>query len=114
MSTHFDRAVFLFQQSRYHHAENELSKALAAAPNHAEAHSLLALCPSSAGFAHLRFISLQIVVHDAAWFIPQRLCVQREETPEIGAGRELLEIFRLYLFKVTRADLGDVSNVPDG
>jgi tetratricopeptide (TPR) repeat protein len=44
MSPHYDRALLLYQQSRYELAEQELHQELAAEPNSASAHALLALC----------------------------------------------------------------------
>ena len=44
MSPHYDRALLLYQQSRYDLAEQELRQALANEPNDAFAHALLALC----------------------------------------------------------------------
>lgn len=44
MNPHFDRALLLYQQSRYELAEQELRQALADEPNDAGAHALLALC----------------------------------------------------------------------
>jgi Tfp pilus assembly protein PilF len=44
MPAHYDRALLLFQQSRYDLAEKELRDGLTADPNHAQSHSLLALC----------------------------------------------------------------------
>lgn len=44
MSTHYDRALLLYQQSRYDLAEQELRLAMADEPNSASAHALLALC----------------------------------------------------------------------
>jgi tetratricopeptide (TPR) repeat protein len=44
MSAHYDRALLLYQQSRYDLAEQELRQAMAEEPNNASAHALLALC----------------------------------------------------------------------
>jgi tetratricopeptide (TPR) repeat protein len=44
MTAHYDRALLLYQQSRYELAEQELRHALAEEPDDARAHSLLALC----------------------------------------------------------------------
>ncbi|OWK43309.1 TPR repeat-containing protein [Fimbriiglobus ruber] len=44
MSAHYERALLLFQQSRYEPAEKELRQVLAADPDDAAAHALLALC----------------------------------------------------------------------
>jgi tetratricopeptide (TPR) repeat protein len=44
MNPNLERAVLLYQQSRYDLAENELRQALAVEPQAAYAHSLLALC----------------------------------------------------------------------
>ena len=44
MSVHFDRAMLLYQQSRYELAEKELQQELANHPDNAFAHALLALC----------------------------------------------------------------------
>jgi tetratricopeptide (TPR) repeat protein len=44
MSAHLDRAFLLYHQSRYDLAEKELRPALAADPDDATAHALLALC----------------------------------------------------------------------
>ena len=44
MSPHYDRALLLYQQSRYDLAEQELRQALADEPGDARAHALLALC----------------------------------------------------------------------
>jgi tetratricopeptide (TPR) repeat protein len=46
MSTHFDRALVLFDQSRHELAEGELRQELAAEPENAMAHALLGLCLS--------------------------------------------------------------------
>jgi tetratricopeptide (TPR) repeat protein len=46
MSAHFDRALLLFEQSRYDLAERELTQELAVDPDNSMAHSLLALCLS--------------------------------------------------------------------
>lgn len=46
MSAHFQRALVLYEQSRFPLAEQELRHALAEDPNHALAHALLALCLS--------------------------------------------------------------------
>lgn len=44
MTTHYDRALLLFEQSRFELAEQELHQALAEEPSDARAHALLALC----------------------------------------------------------------------
>lgn len=44
MSLHFERAMLLYQQSRYELAEQELRQELAAAPGNPMAHALLGLC----------------------------------------------------------------------
>ncbi len=44
MSTHYDRALLLYQQSRYDLAEQELRQALTEEPDSPLAHALLALC----------------------------------------------------------------------
>ncbi|MCE9534675.1 MAG: tetratricopeptide repeat protein [Planctomycetes bacterium] len=44
MNPHFERAQLLFQQSRFDHAEESLRRSLAADPDHAWSHALLALC----------------------------------------------------------------------
>ena len=44
MNAHFDRALLLYQQSRYDLAEQELRQALAEEPNDASSHALLSLC----------------------------------------------------------------------
>jgi tetratricopeptide (TPR) repeat protein len=44
MNPHYDRALLLYQQSRYDLAEQELRQALADEPSDASAHALLALC----------------------------------------------------------------------
>ncbi len=44
MNPNFERAILLFQQSRFELAEQELRQVLAAEPDDAYAHSLLALC----------------------------------------------------------------------
>lgn len=44
MSVHYDRALLLYQQSRYDLAEQELHHALAEDPGDAHAHALLSLC----------------------------------------------------------------------
>lgn len=46
MSPHYDRALLLYQQSRYDLAEQELRQALADEPSNARTHALLALCLS--------------------------------------------------------------------
>ncbi len=44
MTAHYDRALLLYQQSRYELAEQELRQVLADEPSDARAHALLALC----------------------------------------------------------------------
>jgi tetratricopeptide (TPR) repeat protein len=44
MNPHLERAILLYQQSRYDMAESELRQALAAEPQDAYAHALLGLC----------------------------------------------------------------------
>jgi tetratricopeptide (TPR) repeat protein len=44
MNAHYDRALLLYQQSRYDLAGEELRQELAEEPNNASAHALLALC----------------------------------------------------------------------
>ena len=44
MNPHLERAMLLYQQSRYELAETELRQSLAIEPDNAQAHSLLALC----------------------------------------------------------------------
>jgi tetratricopeptide (TPR) repeat protein len=44
MTAHYDRALVLYQQSRYDLAEQELRQELAIEPNNDSAHALLALC----------------------------------------------------------------------
>jgi predicted Zn-dependent protease len=46
MPAHFDRALLLFDQSRYDLAEQELRQALGEEPNDPAAHALLAMCLS--------------------------------------------------------------------
>ncbi|HXG10576.1 MAG TPA: tetratricopeptide repeat protein [Gemmataceae bacterium] len=46
MAQHFERALVLFEQSRYDLAERELRQELASDPDHPMAHALLALCLS--------------------------------------------------------------------
>jgi tetratricopeptide (TPR) repeat protein len=46
MNPNFQRALLLYDQSRYEQAEGELRQALAADPHHAHGHALLALCLS--------------------------------------------------------------------
>lgn len=46
MPMHFDRALLLFEQSRYDLAEQELHRALGEEPGDAASHALLALCRS--------------------------------------------------------------------
>jgi tetratricopeptide (TPR) repeat protein len=48
-NAHFDRALLLYEQTRYPEAEQELRRELAADPNHARAIALLAIC-----LAHLK------------------------------------------------------------
>ncbi len=49
MNNHFERARVLVDQERYPVAEQELSKVLAAEPDHPSAHALLAICLSERG-----------------------------------------------------------------
>ena len=44
MNPNLERGLLLYQQSRHEQAETELRQALAAEPDHAYAHALLALC----------------------------------------------------------------------
>ena len=44
MSPHFERALLLYQQRRYEHAEKELVQVMASNPNDAVAHSLMGMC----------------------------------------------------------------------
>lgn len=44
MGVHFDRALLLFERSRYEQAEGELRRELAERPDHALTHSMIGLC----------------------------------------------------------------------